>query len=97
MFDKIKMSYEVIRKKMGSSINKTIKENIKTYSQDELRRACLDKDKAYDLASKIYHRLPDSIKSHFTVKAKEDFIEDIVSRLLNVKDTKKGRKKLFGV
>lgn len=96
MFGKMKMSYDMIRQKMGSSIDKAVKSSVKRYSESELKEACLSEDKAHDLASRVYFQLPERIKSNFMPEAKDAFIKDVVSRLMNTKNTKKGQKKLYG-
>lgn len=96
MFKGLKMSYESIRKKMGSSIDKAIASSVKRYTQEELKEACLDEGKAKDLAARVFFQLPDSIKKNFTPETKNAFIEDVTGRLMKAKDSKKGKKKILG-
>lgn len=92
----MKMTYDLIRKKMGASIDKAVKASVKRYTEEELKEACLDKNKARDLAAKVYFQLPEKIKKNFDENSKARFVEDITNRLFDAQNTKKGRKKILG-
>lgn len=96
MFKSLKTSYDTIRKKMGNSIDKAVSASVKRYSEAELREACLDEDKARNLAAKVFFQLPDRIKTNFDADTKTAFINDVTARLMKAKDTKKGKKKILG-
>lgn len=96
MFKGLKMSYDSIRKKMGSSIDKAVSSSVKRYSEAELKEACLDEDKAKDLAARVFFQLPERIKKNFDADTKAAFINDVTNRLMKAKDTRKGKKKILG-
>jgi len=84
-------TYTAIRKKFGQTIDRHVGTIIRRCSKDELKAACLDKNKAEELAAKVYFQLPEHIKKHFKAETKVQFINDVVEKLMAAKDTKKGQ------
>ena len=98
MLNKIKMSYKKIRQKFDPSILKSLNQTVRRYNRDELRELISTKEGQEKLAEKVFFQLPEGAKLQFkdNEKSKEEFVNDVTSRLTTVLDTPKLYKKIFG-
>lgn len=96
MFKSAKKSYDLIRQRLGLSIDRHIGKSVRRYTKVELREISLDKAKAEEFAARVFFQLPEKIKKQFSAETKAEFIADISTRVCKAAVDKATKKKILG-
>jgi len=97
MFSNIKLSGKKLIEKTQPQAIKTLKQTVNRYSKAELREQISTEDGCRELASKVFHQLPEGTKKMFNDDSKEHFVNDVVVKLEQAKKVPKMFKKIFGM